>query len=216
VTQLIIFDLDGTLVDSRRDLADSANALLAECGCARQPEEAIGRMVGDGAAVLVARAFAASGCPQPPDALRRFLAIYESRLLTFTRPYPGIEALVAGLARRMPIAVLTNKPLAPTRRILDGLDLAPFFRPDLVIGGDGPFPRKPDPAGLLHLAAAAGVTPQDTLLVGDSIIDWRTGRATACRVCLARYGFGFDGFPVATLTPEDRVIDQPLDLLGIL
>jgi phosphoglycolate phosphatase len=216
VIRFIVFDLDGTLVDSRRDLAEAANQLLAECGCPVQTEEAIGGMVGDGAAVLVARAFAASGCPPPSDALVRFLAIYEKRLLRFTRPYPHIDDVLSDLAPRIPLAVLTNKPLASTRRILDGLELARHFPPGLVVGGDGPFPRKPDPTSLLHLAATVAVDVQDTLMVGDSAIDWRTSHAAGTRACVARYGFGFGGFPVEALGAADRVIDAPLELLSVL
>jgi phosphoglycolate phosphatase len=212
----IVFDLDGTLVDSRRDLAESANALLAACGCATQPEAAIGRMVGDGAATLVARAFAAGGSPAPPDALARFLGIYEGRLLKFTRPYANIDDVLAALEPRMPLAVLTNKPLASTRRILDGLDLARFFPPDLVVGGDGPLPRKPDPAGLQFLCDRVGVEPINALMVGDSVIDWRTAHAAGTQVCLAGYGFGFEGFPVDDLQPDEQVIDSPGALLAIL
>ena len=214
--QLVVFDLDGTLVDSRRDLAESANTLLAQCGCATQPEAAIGRMVGDGAATLVARAFAAGGCPAPPDALARFLGIYQGRLLKFTRPYPQIEDVLSALEPRMPLAVLTNKPLASTRRILDGLDLARFFPPDLVVGGDGPLPRKPDPAGLQFLCDRVGADPAEALLVGDSVIDWRTAHAAGTQVCLAGYGFGFDGFPIEDLQPGERVIDSPAAILALL
>jgi phosphoglycolate phosphatase len=216
VINFIVFDLDGTLVDSRRDLAESANALLAACGCPTQSETAIGRMVGDGAATLVARAFAASACTAPPDALARFLAIYEARLLQCTRPDPEIEDVLAVLEPRLPIAVLTNKPLASTRRILDGLGLARFFPPDLVFGGDGPYPRKPAPAGLRALCDRVGVTPEATLMVGDSVIDWRTARAAGTRVCLASYGFGFDGFPTNDLMPDEGVIDTPAALLRLL
>ena len=216
MVRFIVFDLDGTLVDSRQDLAESANALLAACGCPPQNETAIGRMVGDGAATLVARAFAAGGCPAPADALARFLAIYETRLLRCTRPYPEIESVLAALEPRLPIAVLTNKPLASTRRILDGLGLARFFPSDLVFGGDGPHPRKPDPAGLRGLCDRAGVAPAATLMVGDSVIDWRTARAAGTRICLAGYGFGFDGFPVDELAPDEVAIDSPSALLTLL
>jgi phosphoglycolate phosphatase len=216
VIRFVVFDLDGTLVDSRRDLAESANALLAACGCATQSEEAIGRMVGDGAATLVARAFAAGGCRPPSDALARFLAIYNARLLTFTRPYEGIGEILEELEPRMPLAVLTNKPIGSTRFILDGLDLARFFRPDLVAGGDGPHPRKPDPAGLVSLCDRVGVDPARTLMVGDSVIDWQTARAAGTRVCLARYGFGFDSVPAGSLRADEAVIDEPSALLGML
>jgi phosphoglycolate phosphatase len=215
VIRLIVFDLDGTLVDSRRDLAESANELLEHCGGSPLGEEAIGRMVGDGAATLVARVFAAAAVPQPVDALPRFLALYNARLLRFTRPYPGIPELLAGLQRRATLAVLTNKPRAATGEILAGLNLARYFE-SRVVGGDGPFPRKPSPDGLEHLIAEAGVLPTETLLVGDSVIDWRTAHAARAFCCLARYGFGFDGFPVDVLRDADRLIDRPSDLAAHL
>ena len=157
--RLFVFDLDGTLVDSRRDIADAANALLESCGAPPLPEERIGRMVGDGAARLVVRAFAAGGVKSPPDALHRFLAIYNRRLLAHTRPYPGMSVTLDALHSRASLAVLTNKPLASTREILTGLDLDRYFPTEAIVGGDGPHPRKPDPAGLRHLVSRAGVTP---------------------------------------------------------
>ena len=213
--RLFVFDLDGTLVDSRRDIADAANALLVSCGAAPIPEERIGEMVGEGAATLVARAFEASGVERPADALSRYLALYDERLLNHTRPYEGISALLETLGTRASLAVLTNKPIASTRRILDGLDLTRHFPPDAVLGGDGPFARKPDPAALLHLVANAKATAEATVMVGDSAIDWRTARAAGTRVCLARYGFGFDSVPLHELAPTDRVIEAPLDLLSL-
>jgi phosphoglycolate phosphatase len=212
---LIVFDLDGTLIDSRRDLADSANALLESCGAGALSEEAIGRMVGDGAATLVARVFEASGLERPADALERYLALYDERLLNHTRPYPGMAQVLEVLGLRVRLAVLTNKPLAATRRILAGLDLARHFAEDAVVGGDGPFPRKPDPAGLRHLIAEAKVPVESTLLVGDSVIDWRTARAALTPVCLARYGFGYAGFPRSQIGPGDRQIDTPAALLAL-
>jgi phosphoglycolate phosphatase len=213
--RLIVFDLDGTLVDSRRDIADAANTLLVECGAQRLPEERIGRMVGDGAATLVARAFEAASIEQPPDALQRFLAIYDRHLLDHTHPYPGIPEVLDRLGLRAKLAVLTNKPIASTRRILAGLDLARHFPDDAVIGGDGLFPRKPNPAGLRYLAASAGVLVESALLIGDSVVDWRTARAASMPVCLARYGFGFEGFPVDELQPEDRLVAAPADILRL-
>ena len=214
--RLIVFDLDGTLVDSRRDIAESANALLVRCGARPLDQHAIGRMVGDGAAALVARAFAAAGAPQPTDALDRFLTIYDGRLLTYTRPYAGIPEVLGELGTRASLAVLTNKPLGATRRILDGLDLARHFPADAVVGGDGPFARKPDPAGLQHLAARAGASVADTVLVGDSVIDWRTAKNAATKICLARYGFGFEGVPAGELGPETLVVDEPAELMRVV
>jgi phosphoglycolate phosphatase len=215
VFRLIVFDLDGTLVDSRKDIADAANRLLRDCGAEPLPDDRIGRMVGDGAATLVARAFAASGVEAPPDALDRFLSIYDRGLLNHTRTYEGIPAVLEALAPRAALAVLTNKPKAATRRVLEGLGLARFFDADAVVAGDGPFPRKPDPAGLRHLAARAGISHDDTLLVGDSIIDWRTARHASSGICVARYGFGFEGFPVEELGPRDLMIDTPRELIGL-
>jgi phosphoglycolate phosphatase len=206
--RLIVFDLDGTLVDSREDIADSANATLVSYGAQPLSEGAIGRMVGDGAPTLIVRAFAAAGLARPPDALDRFLSIYDARLLNHTRPYAGIPELLAELASRSTLAVLTNKPLAAARRILDGLDLSRHFESDRIVGGDGPFPRKPDPRGLTHLMASAGAAADATVLVGDSVVDWRTACAAATRVCLARYGFGWEGFPIEQLGPDAWIVDS--------
>lgn len=210
-----VFDLDGTLVDSLRDIAESVNAVLEACGCAPHSEEKIGGMVGDGAAMLIARAFAAANCPAPPDALDRFLRVYDGRLLRFTRPYAGVPELLDALAARGTLAVLTNKPLGATRAILETLNLSAHFG-DRVLGGDGPHPRKPEAAGLLQLMSRANVRPSQTMMVGDSVIDFRTARNAAAHVCLARYGFGYHDFPTDELRADDRVIDHPLALLASL
>jgi phosphoglycolate phosphatase len=214
--RLIVFDLDGTLVDSRRDLTDSANAVLAAYGADPLNEEVIGRMVGEGAATLVTRAFARSGRERPADALDRFLAIYDERLLNHTRAYPKMPEVLAELRTRARLAVLTNKPLAATRRVLAGLDLARYFSEDDVVGGDGPFPCKPDPAGVYHLMAAARVAPEETALVGDSPIDWRTARNAGTNVYLVRYGFGFEGFPIDELKNGESIVDRPEHLSAML
>jgi phosphoglycolate phosphatase len=214
----VVFDLDGTLVDSRHDIAKSANALLEASGAIPLPEEQIGRMVGDGAAMLVARAFTASGVEPPPDALSRFLVIYDQRLLDSTRPYPGVPDVLDMLSARAQLAVLTNKPLGATRHILAGLDLDRYFREEMVIGGDGRFPRKPDPGGLRHLAAISGHALESTLLVGDSVMDWRTSLRAPTAICLARYGFGYEGFPVEELGTNncgEWTIDAPQELLRV-
>ncbi len=214
--RLIVFDLDGTLVDSRRDIADAANETLEAFGAMPLPEEVIGRMVGDGAPTLIARAFVAAGVEKPEGALNRFLSFYDRRLLEYTQPYPGIPRVLDQLAPRAALAVLTNKPIAATRRILDGLSLARHFLPERVIGGDGPFPRKPDPSGLRYLMECVGVQPDATVMVGDSVNDWKTGLGAEVPVCLARYGFGWEGFPVHELDDEAWVVDSPEQLLNYL
>jgi phosphoglycolate phosphatase len=211
--RLIVFDLDGTLVDSRRDLSDATNGLLRELGGGALPEEVVAGMVGQGAGVLVRRALAAASIDaDPAGALARFLEIYEGCLLAHTRPYPGTVEMLEVLARRFRLAVLTNKPSRATLQILDGLELLPWFAD--VIGGDTALGRKPDPAALLHLVARAGVTPEQTMLVGDSTIDLETARNAGTGICLARYGFGYD-LDGDAAAGSSHFIDAPLALLPL-
>ena len=213
VRRRIAFDLDGTLIDSRRDLADSANQLITELGGAPLAEDAIGRMVGEGAAVLVGRALAAAGLADSPTALPRFLEIYDDRLLHHTRPYEGIEDAIRAARRSARVIVLTNKPAAPSERILDGLGLLRLF--DEVIGGDGPFGRKPDPGALVAAIGRAEAAPDRSLLVGDSAIDHETAARASTRCCLATYGFGYVTFPRERLTGHEWIATSPADLAAI-
>lgn len=201
--RLIAFDLDGTLIDSRRDLADSANQLIEELGGAPLDEDAIGGMVGEGAGVLVRRALDAAGLGDIPDALPRFLTIYDSRLLNHTRPYDGIDAAVRLARRHAAVVVLTNKPLAPTLRILDAFAMRGLF--DDVVGGDNALGRKPDPAALHALIGAAGATAATTLMVGDSAIDHETALRAGARSCLVSFGFGFVNFPQERFTGDEWI-----------
>jgi phosphoglycolate phosphatase len=214
VIRLITFDLDGTLIDSVKDLTDAANALLAELGGPPLPDEAVARMVGEGAAVLVRRALTAAGIdPGTPAALERFLDLYDARLLANTRVYPTTMEMLVKLAERHRLAVLTNKPAAASERILEGLGIRERFH--AVIGGDTPFGRKPNPAGLLHLVETAGVAPASTLLVGDSRVDLETARRAGTRICLARYGFGYQ-FDEEDFDGTELFVDQPADLVTLM
>jgi len=210
----IVLDLDGTLVDSLRDLCDSANALVAEYGGRPLDADEIARMVGEGASVLVDRVVSASGIAvEPAIALARYLKIYDGRLLRHTRPYPGIPEFVREASRDVPLAVLTNKPAAAATPVLEGLGLAQYFRE--IAGGDGLLPRKPDPARLFRMIGAAGGSPDRTLLVGDSAIDLRTARNAGTRFCYARYGFGRIRFPEHEIGPCDWVVDSAQELLAV-
>lgn len=196
---LIAFDLDGTLIDSRRDLADSANELIAAHGGAPLDVDAITRMVGGGAALLVRRAFDVAGVPHPPDAVPRFLDIYDRRLLTHTTPYAGISDMLRRARAAGSLALLTNKPIAPTERLIDAFGWRELFT--RVVGGDGPYPRKPDPASLRALMADVGATPETTLMVGDSITDHETAQRAGTACCLV--AFGFETFPRERFTERD-------------
>jgi phosphoglycolate phosphatase len=190
--RLIAFDLDGTLIDSRRDLADAANDLILGLGGAPLPVDAIAAMVGEGATLLVSRALTAAGVTEPADAVARFLEFYDARLLNHTRLYPGVEDVVRLAREHARVVLLTNKPRRPSERILEGLGIRGLF--DAVAGGDGPLPRKPDPAALRALAETAGAPPASTLMVGDSPIDYRTAMNAGVRCCLVSFGFGFRAF----------------------
>jgi phosphoglycolate phosphatase len=213
---LIVSDLDGTLVDSGRDLAASGNALLAAYGAPPLDDDAVIGMVGDGAATLVARLLAARQVTADPrEALARFLALYDGRLLDHTRPYPGVPAALETLASMgARLAVLTNKPAHATERILEGLELRRFF--DWVVGGDTPHGRKPAPAGLLWVIAAAGADAAGTLMLGDSAVDLETARNAGTRVCLARYGFGFAGCSPAMFSGDELFVDEPREIPGVV
>jgi phosphoglycolate phosphatase len=213
---LIVCDLDGTLVDSGRDLAASGNALLASYGAPPLEDTAVVGMVGEGAATLVARLLTARRvAAEPAEALARFLTLYDARLLDHTRPYPGIrEALTTLASMAVRLAVLTNKPAGATERILAGLELRRFF--EWVVGGDTPHGRKPAPAGLRWLMAAAGASPAATLMVGDSAIDLETARNAGTHVCLARYGFGFAGCRPETFAGTELFVDAPDEIPRIV
>ncbi len=212
--RLIAFDLDGTLIDSRRDLADSANQLLGELGAPPLPEDAIGRMVGEGARVLVQRALAAAGLTETPGAVPRFLEIYDTRLLNHTRMYEGVADAVRLACRHARVAVLTNKPAKPSERILEALGIRDLFED--VVGGDSPLGRKPEPAALLELMTRAGATTKTTLMVGDSAIDHETARRASVRCCLTAYGYGYETFPAERLTGEEWIVRSAAELCAAI
>jgi phosphoglycolate phosphatase len=210
---VIVFDLDGTLVDSQRDLAESTNEMLESHGGRALPLDVVTGMVGEGAKLLVARALEASRlAPDLDEALARFRAIYDRRLLLHTRPYPGVPEMLRDLAPHARLSVLTNKPEAPARRLLEAFALAPHISD--VVGGDSGFARKPDPAGLQHLIAAGGSEAGSTVFVGDSMIDIETARRSGVRMCVALYGFGnLRGDLV--LAGDELLAERPADVVRL-
>jgi phosphoglycolate phosphatase len=206
--RLVVFDLDGTLVDSARDLAAAVNEMLARLspGTPRLPEAQVRGFIGEGARLLVSRSLTRAGLPHPPDeALSVFMDCYRGRMLHTTRLYPGVAEVLDTLTGHA-LAVLTNKPGDLSRAILDGLGLGGRFA--LVYGGDE-LPRKPDPGGLVRIMAETGQEPASTVMVGDSAIDVQTGRAAGVLTVGVRYGFAPESLRAH---PPDVLLD---DLRGL-
>jgi phosphoglycolate phosphatase len=209
--KLVIFDLDGTLIDSRLDLIHSVNAMLRHFRHSELPGEIVASYVGDGAPMLVRRAL---GDPDDEyffkQALEFFLAFYREHKLDHTVVYEGIpEALRQiqsnGTERKM--AVLSNKPVHPSRAIVDALGLAEFFV--RVYGGNSFETKKPDPLGVNTLLTETKTAPDQAIIVGDSSIDVLTGRNSGIATCGVTYGFAPHTLCEA---PPDVVIENPKEL----
>lgn len=184
----LVFDLDGTLIDSRRDITTAINRMRSELGLPPLALEQVVTMVGEGARVLAERALGPEFSAERIDlALARYLAHYREVCLETTRPYPGIEEMLAALATLYPLALLSNKGEALSRKILDGLGLSRFFRE--ILGGDSLATRKPDPSGLRLLAERLQIPTERLLLVGDTWIDAETAHNAGCAFALVEWGF---------------------------
>src|SRR5262245_64621149 len=221
--RLLIFDLDGTLVDSRIDLANSVNAMLRHYGKPELPNDVIASFIGNGAPMLVRRAL---GDPDDEnfvqEALLYFMAYYREHKLDTTYVYHGIkESLDAILAGRnggssktappLKMAVLSNKPVGPSRGIVDALGLGQYFFQ--VYGGNSFHTKKPDPAGVQALLEESGAYPQETVIVGDSDVDIITARNAGTYSIVVTYGRAPHTLEDA---PPDVLIDQPQELAQVL
>ena len=206
----LVFDLDGTLIDSRRDLAASVNHVLGSLDLPELPLETVCAYVGAGARALVQRSLGEEHRDLLDQALGLFLSYYGEHLLDHTRPYPGIVESLAALAdRSAALSVLTNKPEAMSRAILDGLGLLERFA--AVLGGDSCPSRKPDPAGIERLLALTEMPPEQALLVGDSLIDLRTAAGAGVDFCGVAWGLA----PDEIRARDARMIEDPKELLRI-
>jgi phosphoglycolate phosphatase len=215
--QLVIFDLDGTLIDSRLDLVHSVNAALRHIGRPELPDEVIASYVGDGAPILIQRALGGEAVDEAlvRKGLEFFLTYYRAHKLDHTTVYAGvIEALakIRNSANGVPrgMAVLSNKPVAPSRAIVEALGLGAFF--SQVYGGNSFVSKKPDPEGARKLLAEHGVKAEQAAIVGDSHVDVRTGRNTGMWTVGVTYGFA-----PHTLKdePPDVQVDSPVELAEI-
>ncbi len=184
----IVFDLDGTLIDSRLDLAAAVNSMRTSFELEPLQTERIVKFVGNGVSTLVRRAVADASIDFP-EALRRMKKFYSDHLVDSTGLYPGVAQGLAALREKgCKLAVLTNKPEPPARRILELLGVEKYF--ERIIGGDGDYPLKPDPEALVALMRDFEVSPDETFMVGDSDTDMETARRAGVRAIYAAYGFG--------------------------
>lgn len=222
--RLLVFDLDGTLIDSARDLCNSVNAALAHMGRPHLSDEIIAGFVGNGAPMLVRRSLAVENGVSPDEvhdeelatAYSFFLEHYREHKLDFTYAYDGVlESLTAlrlmpdGSPRKM--AVLTNKPVRPARAICHGLGMGEFFFQ--IYGGDSFAFKKPDPLGMRTLMQEAGAEPHETIMIGDSKVDVETARNAGAWSLGCHFGFGPQNLME---TPPDIVVDSPLDWAAAL
>ena len=214
--KLVLFDLDGTLIDSELDLANSVNAMLRHFGRKELPLEVIDTYIGDGAPMLIRRALGDPAHAQViQEALNYFLLYYREHKLDNTRPYDGILQTLQGIAtcdgitRQM--AVLTNKPVRASRDILAGLGLSQFFFQ--TYGGNSFETKKPDPLGAQTLMCEAGAEPDETVMVGDSEVDILTARNANLWSIGVTYGFAPH---TLERTHPDILVDTPEELARAL
>jgi phosphoglycolate phosphatase len=211
--QLVIFDLDGTLIDSRLDLVHSVNATLRHMKRPELPDDVIASYVGDGAPALIGRALGSEAGDEKlvRSGLEYFLSYYREHKLDHTHLYDGIQEALATLqnhnSRPRKMAVLTNKPVHPSRAIVEALGLGGFF--SRVYGGNSFPTKKPDPEGAQTILREMGTGPQEAMIVGDSGVDVQTGRNAGTWTCGVTYGFA-----PHTLhdPPPDVLLDKPSEL----
>jgi phosphoglycolate phosphatase len=211
-TDLLVFDLDGTLIDSKLDLALAVNAARADAGLDPLPHETVYSYVGNGAPVLIRKALGpAASDEQVERGLQFFLNYYREHMLDNTCLYPGVAESLQEWGGAKKLAVLTNKPERFSRMILDGLGVGGCFA--RVYGGNTFETKKPDPFGLNRLMGELEVPPARTLMVGDSAVDVQTARNAGVRSCGVTYGLQPETFQEH---PPDVLIDRMEELVELL
>ena len=209
--RVLIFDLDGTLIDSQRDLVRSVNAMRREMRLDELHEDTISGYIGHGAPQLVGRALGESASAEEREqALKFFLAHYEEHKLDSTCAYPGVTEALEQLAA-FPMAILTNKPVRVSVRILEGLGLAKYFR--AVYGGNSFETKKPDPLGANTILREFAASPNEAILIGDSEVDVQTARNAGTLAAAVNYGFGSHD---RAAHPADIYLDRLIDLAPLL
>lgn len=215
--KLVIFDLDGTLIDSRLDLVHAVNAALRHIRRPELPDDIISSYVGDGAPILIKRALGSEAGDESlvKKGLEYFLSYYREHKLDHTTVYRGITDALAAIQRSQngaprKMAVLTNKPVNPSRAIIEALGMTRYFAQ--VYGGNSFRTKKPDPEGAMRVLAEIGVGPENAAIVGDSHVDVRTGRNAGLYTVGVTYGFA----PHTLNTePPDVLVDNPEELKAV-
>jgi phosphoglycolate phosphatase len=210
---LLIFDLDGTLVDSKQDLVQAVNAARTRMHLPPLDDETVASYVGNGAPVLIRRAMGPDASEeQCREALEYFYEFYRDHMLDHTRLYPGVrEALDQLRAAGMPMAVLTNKPVRFSRGIIDGLGIAPHFFQ--VYGGNSFEQKKPHPVGIEALMSEARTSAGETLMIGDSAVDIQTARNAGITAVGVTWGLQPESLE---RVPPDHVISDMRELVPLV
>jgi phosphoglycolate phosphatase len=214
--KLVIFDLDGTLIDSRLDLVHSVNAALRHIGRPELPDDVIASYVGDGAPILIQRALGGEAVDEAVvrKGLQFFLSYYREHKLDHTTVYAGVHEALAAIQRTSnknprKMAVLSNKPVGPSRAIVEALKLGPFAQ---IYGGNSFPSKKPDPEGARKLLEENGVRPEETVIIGDSHVDVETGQNAGLWTVGVSYGFAPHTLEE---TPPDVLVDTPQELTEV-
>jgi phosphoglycolate phosphatase len=209
--QLLIFDLDGTLVDSEMDLALSVNAVRLQMGLTALPLKTIASYVGQGVTTLIEKSLGKPASSEDVhNGVNLFLAYYRMHMLDNTRAYPGVRESLDELKGRK-MAVLTNKPVVFSRDLLAGLRLAEYF--SFIYGGNSFDRKKPDPVGVFKLMEDTGFSRQQTMIVGDSDVDVQTARNAGVLACGVSYGIGSQTLDAAA---PDLMVSDLRDLVPLL
>lgn len=212
--KLLVWDLDGTLVDSELDLAHSINAMLRHLQCAELPVEVVASYVGDGAPMLVRRALGdPDDEPYVHAALEYFLAYYREHKLDHTYVYAGVLDTLEAIRQRsdLKMAVLTNKPIGPSRAICEALGLSPYM--SRIYGGNSFATKKPEPHGARMLLDEHDASPHEAIMIGDSQNDVLTANNAGMYSIGVTYGFSPESLKIH---PPDALVDHPLELLELL
>ncbi len=211
---VVVFDLDGTLIDSKEDIANSLNHTFNEVGYDPVPLKVIEGYVGNGIVPLIRKAAESEGRPEKEEEIKTlFRERYWAHLLDKTRLYPGVEETLDKLEGKYMMGLVSNKPERFTKKIVEGLGLSPYFM-GAVYGGDTLKVKKPDPSALYEIAKKYGAPPSRILMVGDSAVDIKTGRNAGAHAIGVTYGFR--SVKELEEAGADMLIDRFHELLEIL